>query len=74
MHLSARYLSGIVAGLKTKANKIDTCRLRDPRSFVASTPSPSVSAPSTGCRHKRTHTWRSAKEKDAAKALLDECR
>ncbi|MCX7920640.1 MAG: BMP family ABC transporter substrate-binding protein [Clostridia bacterium] len=72
-----RYLSGIVAGMKTKANKIG---------YVAAFEIPEVINginaftlgvqsvnPNAIVKVKWTHTWiDSAKEKDAAVALLDE--
>ena len=72
-----RYLSGIVAGMKTKSNKIG---------FVAAQEFPEVIRgidafalgvqsvnPKAVVKVKFTHTWYDpAKEKEAAKALLDE--
>lgn len=73
----ARYLSGIVAGMKTKTNKIG---------FVAAYETPEVVGgidgfalgvqsvnPKAVVKVEWTHTWYDpAKEKEAAKALLDQ--
>ena len=73
----ARYLSGIVAGLKTKANKIGYVAAYEipevVRGINAFTLGVRSVNPQAVVKVKWTHTWYDpAKAKDAAKALLDE--
>jgi len=73
----ARYLSGIVAGMKTKAGKIGyvaACEIPEVvRGINAFTLGVRSVNPKAVVKVKWTHTWYDpAKEKDAAKALLDE--
>ena len=73
----ARYLSGIVAGMKTKTNKIGyVAAFEYPevvRGINAFTLGVQSVNPSAVVSVKWTHTWYDpAKEKEAAKALIDE--
>ena len=73
----ARFLSGIVAGMKTKAGKIGYVAAYEipevVRGINAFTLGVRAANPKAVVKVKWTHTWYDpAKEKEAAKALLDE--